>query len=100
MAYQIWGTDEYPMMFDKAANEHMSGPIAGEEIMKVLCSFARDKSLVPGGWTLELFSYFSELMLQDILDMVGESQREGHLHCAINTTFIALIPKSDQCHTF
>lgn len=49
---------------------------------------------------MELFSFFSEVLLKHIVDMVGESQRVGHLHGAINSTFIAMIPNNENFDTF
>jgi hypothetical protein len=42
---------------------------------------------------------FYDLIGKDLLDVVEESHREGHMHAPLNSTFIALIPNTDtpQC---
>jgi hypothetical protein len=45
---------------------------------------------------VELFLGYFEWIVQDILNVVEESRREGHAHAPINTTIIILILKSDS----
>jgi len=40
------------------------------------------------------------LIGSELLKVVEESQMVGHMHAPLNTTFIALIPKSNSPQTF
>jgi hypothetical protein len=52
------------------------------------------------GWTVEFFSGFFDLIGKDILEVIEESRRSGHIHPPLNSTFIALIPKTDIPQSF
>jgi hypothetical protein len=64
-----------------------------EKELEVLCIFQKDKSLGLEGWLIQFFLGLFEWIGSDILKVVEESRREGHIHAPLNTTFIALIPK-------
>lgn len=49
---------------------------------------------------VELLIHLFDLMGQSLLDLVEESIRTGHITRAINTTFLALIPKSSCLRSF
>jgi hypothetical protein len=65
----------------------------------VLHNFQKNK--IPGldGWNIEFYLSFYDLIGKDLLVVVEESHREGHMHAPLNSTFISLIPKSNtpQC---
>jgi len=44
--------------------------VSKEEIFELLRCFSIDKSLVPDGWTVEIFFNYFELVGQDLLEMV------------------------------
>jgi hypothetical protein len=69
--------------------------VTEDELKEVLHSFQKDKSPGPDGWSIEFFLGFYDLLGVDILQVVEESRREGVIHAPLNSTFIALIPKSD-----
>ena len=56
-------------------------------------SFACDKNLGPGGWPIELFLHFEDIMGTNILAISEESWNIGYIPGDINSTFITLIPK-------
>jgi hypothetical protein len=49
---------------------------------------------------VQFFIGLYDLIGLDLLKVVEESQMVGHMHAPLNTTFIALIPKSDSPQTF
>ena len=67
--------------------------ISEEEVMTVLHSFQKGKSRSPDGFTLDLFLGFYDLLKDDILKVVRESQGSRKFLGEMNATFIALIPK-------
>jgi hypothetical protein len=54
----------------------------------------------PDGWTVEFFTFFFDLVGGDLLEMVEDSRRKGHLCGGINSTFLALIPKENKSVSF
>lgn len=81
-------------MLTNCTNMELFGPANLEEILLVLKSFTKDKCPSLVGWTVDLFLNFFGLMRQSILDIVEESRTLGRISSAINSTFLALIPKS------
>lgn len=59
-------------MFDKEQNDFLFNLVLEEEIMMVMKSFKKDKSLGPAGWTIEFFIHFSDLIKNELLGMVEE----------------------------
>ena len=71
-----------------------------EELEATLKWFKKDKSPGLDGWTIEFYLAFFDLLGQDFLRVVEESRSSGCLYHAINSTFIALIPKTDSPTSF
>ena len=72
-----------------------------KELLIVLSSFYKDKSLGPNGWTVECFVAFFELVGDDLLRIVVEEVRtSGKVLIYFNTTFISIIPKSNKPKSF
>ena len=69
---------------------HMNG------VNYVLEGFAKDKISGPDDWMVEFFLFFFELLGEEILEAVEKSRRIGRVISAINSTFVALIPKVDH----
>jgi hypothetical protein len=74
--------------------------VSEQELLVVMCSFQKGKSPGPDGWPIEFYLGFFDLLGNDILKVVEESRKNGHIHDPLNATFIALIPKSDNPATF
>lgn len=87
-------------MFDAESNVELFRPASLEEVLDVLKSFAKDKCLGPNGWTVEFFLHYFDIMGQHILDIVEESKTSGMMSGAINSTFLALLPKSSNLTKF
>jgi hypothetical protein len=62
--------------------------------------FKKTKSPGLDGWPIELFIGFFDLIGKDILEVVEESRKVGHIHAPLKSTFIALIPKIDNPQSF
>eukprot|EP00253_Pinus_taeda_P031782 PITA_31782 len=80
--------------------ESLISPVTAEELEGVLKWFQKDKSPGPDGWTIEFYLAFFDVLGQDLLRVVEESRTTGSIYHAINSTFIALIPKSDSPTSF
>jgi len=74
-------------------NTRMSGEVTLAKIESILRLCARDKSPGPDRWTVEFFIGFWDMVGPEILALVEETRKTGYISGALNTTFIALIPK-------
>jgi len=94
------GARIFPCFVDDEDRESLMTPVTKHELLVVMKTFQKGKSLGLDGWTIELFLGFFDLLGDEILKVVEESRQEGHIHELINATFIALIPKSDNLDSF
>ena len=67
-----------------------------EELNTIISSFQRGKRSRPDGFTLEFFLGFYDLLKNDLLMVVRESQRTRKVLGAMNSKFITLIPKKQK----
>ena len=67
---------------------------------KIVYSFQKGESPGPDGLTIEFFQGFFDLVKEDLLKVVQESQRAGKVLGALNSTFLALIPKKQNPSSF
>jgi hypothetical protein len=74
--------------------------ITKKEIWDILSLFYKDKSPGPGGWTVEFFTLFFDVVGDDLLDLVEDSRIRGKIQKSLNSTFLALIPKKNSPRTF
>jgi hypothetical protein len=93
-------TELYPRMVQPEDTDFLMKPVTVEEIKNVLNKFQRDKSPGPDGWTVEFFTYFFDLVSDDLVQMVEESRLFGNIPGCLNSTFLALIPKENNPTTF
>lgn len=71
-----------------------------EELEGVLKWFKKDKSRGPDAWTIKFYLDFYDLLALYLLQVVEECRTSGRLYNSINSTFIALIPKTDSPTSF
>ena len=79
-------------------NDSLNQEFSEEELNNILHSF--QKSKIPGldGFTLEFFLGFYDLIKEDILKVVIESQQSEKVLGGMNSTFLALIPKKTKAN--
>jgi len=70
------------------------------ELERTLNWFKKDKSPGPDGWIIEFYLAFYDIIGQDLLKVVDDYRISGRMYEAINSTFIALIPKTDSLISF
>eukprot|EP00253_Pinus_taeda_P003005 PITA_03005 len=83
----------------KEANE-LNTPVTLEELEGTLKWFKKDKIPRPDGWPIEFYTTFYDFIAEDLLQVIEEFHSTGWMYNAINTTFIALIPKNDSPGSF
>jgi len=87
---------KFPRFVDEEGNRDLMAEISEEELKVVLGSFQKDKSPGPDGWSIEFFLDLFDLLGNDLLAVLEDSRTSGRFPASFNSTFIALIPKSDN----
>ena len=93
-------TQYFPSFVNDEDNNAPMEEVLEEELNEVLHSFQKDKSLRPNGWSLEFFLGLYEIIGSDLLKVVEESRESRKILSSFNSTFIALIPKTDNPQSF
>jgi len=62
--------------------------------------FSKDKSLALDGWTIEFFLHFFDMVGPYLLAMVEDTRIHGEVLFPINSTFIAMISKTNHPTSF
>lgn len=89
-----------PRFVEEGDSADLEAPFTMAELESTIKWFQKEKSPGPDGWTIEFYIAFFDLLGGDILRVVEESRISGRLYNAINSTFIALIPKTDHPSSF
>jgi len=97
---QIKISSLYPRMVSEEEEGPLYNPVTLEELKSVQLHFKKEKSLNPDEWITKLFTFFFDLVGEDLLDMVEDSRRKGNISGGLNSTFLALILKENKCATF
>eukprot|EP00253_Pinus_taeda_P006377 PITA_06377 len=92
--------NHFPRFVNEEDTKELFAPVTTEELESTLKWFKKDKSPGQDGWTIEFYLALYELLGPDLLKVVEESRSTGTLYHAINSTFIALIPKSNSTSSF
>eukprot|EP01018_Ginkgo_biloba_P003770 Gb_15008 [translate_table: standard] len=93
-------TSFFPSLVSEEDNASLLEEVSKDELQTVLHSFQKGKSPGLDGWTVEFFLGFYEVIEEDLMSVIEESRSSGRILAAFNTTFIALIPKSDNPSSF
>jgi len=88
--------EKFPIVFTDEMNLSLKQEVTKPELKEALFSRRNGKILGPDRVTVEFFKAFYDLLKEDLLLMIRESQKEGRVHGPLNTTFMCLIPKK-QC---
>jgi len=86
----------FPRFVEMEDNRSLMAEISEEELKEALFSFQKDIILGSDGWTIEFFQELYDILGPNILKVVEDSQQSGNVLANFNSTFIALIPKSDN----
>jgi hypothetical protein len=91
---------KFDPVFSKEMNRSLSKEVSKSKVHDALFSMQKGKSPGPDGLTTEFYINFYELIKEDLLKMVRESQRSEKMLGSFNSTFIALIPKKQDGKSF
>lgn len=90
----------FPNLVEFKQNKSLVKEVSMEELKEIINVFQKDKSLGLYGWLIEFYVSFFNLLGKDLLLVLEESKRVDKVLGALNSTFIALIPKRDYLRTF
>jgi len=90
----------YPRCFTDEDCRKLSSPVTLLEVEQILKQCAKEKSPGPDGWTVEFYLGFWDILGPEVLQLVEEIRSGGYISGALNSTFIALIPKVSKPQTF
>ena len=90
----------FPRFVNDEESASLFDPVSLEELESTIKWFKKERSPGPDGWTIEFYIAFYEMIKLDLLQVVEECRILGSMYNAINSTFIALIPKSDSPSSF
>ena len=89
----------FPRFVDDGGNQELMKEVDEEELKEAISSFQKDKSPRPYGWMIEFFLDLFEVLGNDLRMVVEDSRISGRIPASFNSTFIALIPKSDNARS-
>lgn len=75
--------------------ETLEGPLTYEECKKILETFQNDKAPGEDGFTVEFYTYFFELLGNDLIASFNEAYEQGEFSISQRRGIITLIPKED-----
>ena len=90
----------FPSSITDEENSNLMKPITLEEILSILNLSKNDKSPGPDGIPVEVYRSLFEMLGLDLLRVIEDSRKSGKIPVVFNSTFIVLIPKSDNPSTF
>jgi len=96
----INSTQIFPSFVEEEVVGQLMRLVTQKEMLEVLHTFQKGKSPSPDGWPIEFYLGCIDILGTDLLWVIEESRKMGHIHNPINATFIALIPKTDNPTSF
>ena len=93
---QRWMMQHIQRFFEDNDISQLNEPITVNEVLLVLKSFSPDKCRGPDGWPSEFFLFFFKIMGAEVAEVVELFRVQGMMLANLNSTFIALIPKSEE----
>ena len=84
----------FPAFMSQEDKDSFTIPVTISEVEKALILFKKDKAPGPDGWPVEFFLFFFDLLGPLLVKVVESARTLGRVAPALNSTFLALIPKS------
>eukprot|EP00253_Pinus_taeda_P007744 PITA_07744 len=92
-------TEAIPKIITANQNWSLCRKISLEETEESIKSMPNDKAPGPDGFTINFYKACWNTVKQDVWEAVEDSRRSGTIHKSLNSTFIALIPKTEEAKT-
>ncbi|GJS15443.1 RNA-directed DNA polymerase, eukaryota [Tanacetum coccineum] len=85
---------EFPRHLNSIQKADIEAEVSNEEIKRAIWDFGIDKSPRPDGFTFGFYRHFWKLIDKDVISAVKHFFQCGFIPKGVNSSFIALIPKS------
>ena len=86
----------FPTFITEEENEELIKPVTLHEIQSILTLSKNDKSLGPNGLPVKVYRALFDVLGMDLLRVIENSRKNGKIPTVYNSTFLVLIPKTDQ----
>jgi hypothetical protein len=90
----------FPRYISKEESTKIDSPVTKHEILDILKLFAVDENPGPDEWTVDFYTKFFDVVSDDLVDLFEDTRIRGKIKSSLNYTFLALIPKDNNPHTF
>ena len=97
---ETWKRINLPTSITVDENVELMKPVTFQEIHFILSLSKNDKSVGLDGIAVEVYRTLFDVLGEDLLQVVDDSQKNGKIHAMFNTTFVALIPKTNHPKSF
>lgn len=91
-------TQHVPSLVTREQNLALLRPISIEEVDQVLQDTPKCKAPGPDGFTSDFFHHCWTMIRHEVWEILEDSRASGQILRALNSTFLALIPKEGQAH--
>ena len=88
-----------PKVLTEEHNKNLNNLVSMEEVTLAVNEMDNGKDPRPDGFTIDFFKACWEIVKYDIYEVVEDSQESITILKALNSTFIALIPKEELAST-
>eukprot|EP00253_Pinus_taeda_P024433 PITA_24433 len=92
-------TEAIPRIITADQNWALCRKISMEETEEAIRSMPNDKAPGPDGFTINFYKACWSTVKQDVWEAVEDSRRSGTILKSLNSTFLALIPKTEEAKT-
>ena len=97
---ETWKRINLPTSITVDENVELMKPVTFQEIHFILSLSKNDKSVGLDGIAVEVYRTLFDVLGEDLLQVVDDSRKNGKIHAVFNTTFVALIPKTNHPKSF
>eukprot|EP00253_Pinus_taeda_P013020 PITA_13020 len=92
-------TQHIPKLITEDQNQNLLKQVTMQEVEEAMAQLKDGKAPGPDGFTANFFHEFWDLISSEVWDLVEESRSMHWVLPSLNSTFIALVPKSEEANT-
>jgi len=90
----------FPCFVEEDEAGSLKTPVIDKKLIELLHLFQKGKSHGPNGWPIEFYLGCFDILGSDLLKVIEESRKRGHIQNPINATFLVLISNTDNPSSF
>eukprot|EP00253_Pinus_taeda_P016062 PITA_16062 len=88
-----------PVSIFNEQNQALSRGISLEEVEEAVKDMPNDKAPGADGFTINFYKAYWDIVIREVWEVVEDSRRSASILKALNSTFLALIPKEEEATT-